>query len=105
MCNLARARGVVLAGTANGTRASGASGRLTGARRLGEGAGMVACQFCGTKNRADASFCNTCGGLLPGATPPAAAAPRAAPATPPQHATGRLPPQSIIAGRYLILKK
>jgi hypothetical protein len=72
---------------------------------------MTACQFCGTKNRSDATYCNSCGGLLSGAVPPRtppqnapASAGTASPTVRPQHATGRLPPQSKIAGRYLILK-
>jgi serine/threonine protein kinase len=65
---------------------------------------MVACQYCGTQNRSDARFCNSCGGLLPGAQPPASTSPSPnGYAT--QHATGRLQPQSRIAGRYLILQK
>ena len=68
---------------------------------------MLTCQYCGTANRADAAYCNTCGGAL---TPGSAAAPTAqatiaaASAAPPGNATGRLPPNFLIAGCYLIEK-
>jgi len=70
---------------------------------------MIACQYCGMQNRADATFCNRCGGLLAGAKPtPAARRPPAPSASPaaraPHHATGRLPLQSLLARRYVILK-
>ena len=70
---------------------------------------MRTCQYCRTENRADATYCNSCGALLPGATPAAAAsavyAGAAAPAAPrPTNATGRLPANFQLRGRYLILK-
>ncbi len=68
---------------------------------------MVTCPHCATENRADATFCNTCGfQLKPGASPAAShAAPSPATApVPALHATGRLAPQSKLRGRYLILK-
>src|SRR5690348_1063604 len=70
---------------------------------------MRTCQYCRTENRADATYCNSCGMLLPGATPAAAAsavyAGAASAATPrPTNATGRLPANFQLRGRYLILK-
>ncbi len=70
---------------------------------------MIACQYCSMQNRADATYCNRCGGLLPGAKPATAARRPPAPSAPtapsaPHHATGRLPLQSLLAGRYVILK-
>lgn len=69
---------------------------------------MIACQFCGTQNRADATYCNSCGGLLPGAKPaaprPQSAPPHLSPTAPTSHKTGSLPAQSRLAGRYVILK-
>jgi tRNA A-37 threonylcarbamoyl transferase component Bud32 len=69
---------------------------------------MIACQYCGVRNRDDARFCNACGGLLPGAKPatPSRAPVPTVPTVPtvPQHATGRLPLQSLLANRYLIFK-
>lgn len=70
---------------------------------------MRTCQYCRTENRADATYCNSCGALLPGATPAAAAtavyAGSAAPAAPrPTNATGRLPANFQLRGRYLILR-
>ncbi|HEX9069919.1 MAG TPA: protein kinase [Ktedonobacterales bacterium] len=63
---------------------------------------MIHCSFCNTENRADAIYCNTCGGLLqPGAAPPRA---YRGPTTLPVHATGQLPSQSLVAGHYLILR-
>lgn len=71
---------------------------------------MQTCQYCGTANRADAAYCNHCGGALgatgsaqttPGASATQAASPIAAP---PGNATGRLPPNFLIAGCYLIEK-
>ncbi len=71
----------------------------------GTASGMIACQNCGTSNRADATFCNTCGMLLPGATAPATGpTPTVASHPTPSHGTGRLPPQSRLAGHYVILK-
>lgn len=70
------------------------------------GIAMVRCQYCGTENRADATFCNNCGGALK----PITASPRPAPApagpahSAPSRGTGRLSPQSLLAGHYLILK-
>lgn len=69
---------------------------------------MQTCQYCGTANRADAAYCNHCGGAL-GATaqptPGASMAQAAAPAAmPPGNATGRLPPNFLISGCYLIEK-
>jgi serine/threonine protein kinase len=67
---------------------------------------MVRCPHCATENRADATFCNTCGFQLkvaPAAspTPPLSASTAPVPAL---HATGRLTPQSKLHSRYLILK-
>jgi serine/threonine protein kinase len=66
---------------------------------------LIACPYCGTQNRSDATYCNNCGGALKSTTPPT---PQPVPQTGaprPQHATGRLPNQSRLAGRYLIGKK
>lgn len=64
---------------------------------------MVKCQHCGTQNRADAAYCNSCGYALKGASVvhPAANAARGRTATP-LHPTGRLPFQSRLAGVYII---
>lgn len=64
---------------------------------------MVTCQHCGTQNRSDATYCNSCGYALKGATVvhPAASAGRAAT---PLHPTGRLPAQSRLAGCYIITR-
>jgi serine/threonine protein kinase len=66
---------------------------------------MVNCQHCGTPNRADATYCNSCGYALKGATVihPAASATRG-PAATPLHPTGRLPAQSRLAGCYIITR-
>jgi tRNA A-37 threonylcarbamoyl transferase component Bud32 len=67
---------------------------------------MVRCPHCATENRADATFCNTCGYLLKAGAAPAGST-AASPSTstaPALHATGRLAPQSKLRGRYLILK-
>ncbi len=64
---------------------------------------MVECQYCRSENRADATYCNACGGLLPGKSAPASAAPSSA-RTSTSNATGRLPPQTRLAGAYLIAK-
>ena len=66
---------------------------------------MVACPYCGTQNRADATYCNNCGGALTSTTPPSSQPPTQTGGPRPQHATGRLPLQSRLAGRYLIGKK
>ena len=70
---------------------------------------MQTCQYCGTANRADAAYCNHCGGALSAtatastrASVTAQAAPTAA--APPSNATGRLPPNFLIKGCYLIEK-
>lgn len=69
---------------------------------------MRSCQYCGTLNRTDATYCNSCGGaLLPAGHSAASQGARStAQATPrPTTATGRLAPQSQLkGGRYLILK-
>jgi serine/threonine protein kinase len=73
---------------------------------------MRTCQYCRTENRADATYCNHCGALLDGSAPhatPSASASAAASAPPGYatrvtNATGRLPPQSTLHNRYLILK-
>ncbi len=69
---------------------------------------MVTCPHCATENRADATFCNTCGFLLKaGAARAASHAASTSASTAPVpalHATGRLAPQSKLRGRYLILK-
>jgi serine/threonine protein kinase len=64
---------------------------------------MVKCQHCGTQNRSDATYCNSCGYALKGATVvhPAASAARGRTAGP-LHPTGRLPAQSHLAGVYII---
>jgi serine/threonine protein kinase len=64
---------------------------------------MVNCQHCGTQNRIDATYCNSCGYALKGATVihPAASASRR-PTAAPLHPTGRLPAQSRLAGVYII---
>jgi tRNA A-37 threonylcarbamoyl transferase component Bud32 len=66
---------------------------------------MVNCQHCGTQNRADATYCNSCGYALKGGTVvhPAASAGRRPTATP-LHPTGRLPGQSRLAGCYVITR-
>jgi serine/threonine protein kinase len=63
---------------------------------------MQTCQYCRTDNRDDAMYCNQCGaalGSVAGAGAPAGP-------TPPRtsNVTGRLPPQSQLRGRYLILQ-
>ncbi len=69
---------------------------------------MLTCPFCGTENRSHATYCNSCGGLLVSgsAAPPhtQTAPPRATQTHAPAHPTGRLPAQTLLAGRYLILK-
>jgi serine/threonine protein kinase len=66
---------------------------------------MVECQYCRTENRADATYCNSCGGLLKGHAPPASANPAPSPArAPTTNATGRLPLHTRLAGSYLIVK-
>ena len=64
---------------------------------------MVKCQHCGTPNRSDAAYCNSCGYALKGASVvhPAASAARGRTASP-LHPTGRLPAQSRLAGVYVI---
>lgn len=66
---------------------------------------MVKCQHCGTSNRVDATYCNSCGYALKGATVvhPAASAARGRTAAP-LHPTGRLPAQSRLAGCYIITR-
>ena len=66
---------------------------------------MVACPYCGTQNRSDATYCNNCGGALKSTTPPSPQPSTQTGGPRPQHATGRLPLQSRLAGRYLIGKK
>ena len=75
------------------------------------GMATVICRYCGTENRADATFCNNCGGALKPIPAPSRPAPAPAPAASPasahptpSNATGRLSPQSLLAGHYLILK-
>jgi serine/threonine protein kinase len=64
---------------------------------------MVKCQHCGTLNRADATYCNSCGYALKGATVVQPAVnPRRGPTASPLHPTGRLPAQSRLAGVYII---
>ncbi|HLZ23505.1 MAG TPA: serine/threonine-protein kinase [Ktedonobacterales bacterium] len=74
---------------------------------------MITCRFCGTSNRADATYCSHCGGALhPVAASSAAGSsvyarsPQASPNAThvPTNGTGRLPPQARLAGRYLVLK-
>ena len=60
---------------------------------------MVTCQYCRTENRADATYCNHCGGTLhPGTTPGGSQGPRTT------NATGRLTPQTQLRRQYLIVK-
>jgi len=49
----------------------------------------MACPNCGTVNRPEARFCNNCATPLRGPTPQ----------------TGMLPPNALLAGRYVILRK
>jgi serine/threonine protein kinase len=66
---------------------------------------MVICQHCGTSNRAGATYCNTCGYALKGATVvQPAVKPRRGPTASPLHPTGRLPAQSRLAGVYTITR-
>ena len=69
---------------------------------------MQTCQYCHTENRDDAVYCNHCGGTLAagGAGSPSISSAATSPAQPPpsRNATGRLPPQAQLRGRYLILK-
>ncbi len=68
---------------------------------------MRTCQYCHTENRADAMYCNHCGAALLAGAPSAAASSTTAAAPPPPrppNATGRLPMQSQLRGRYLILQ-
>ena len=66
---------------------------------------MVKCQHCGTPNRVDATYCNSCGYALKGATVVHPAAnPRRGPTASPLHPTGRLPAQSRLAGVYIITR-
>ena len=64
---------------------------------------MVICRYCRTENRADATYCNNCGGALKPVPAPSVTSPR--PTTPPAaNGTGRLTPQSRLRGRYIILQ-
>src|SRR5215469_1820002 len=70
---------------------------------------MQTCQYCHTENRDDAAYCNHCGGSL--ATGAAGSSTISSAATSPgqppprsNNATGRLPPQAQLRGRYLILQ-
>src|SRR5258708_1068101 len=116
-CNSARGRGVGTAWSISRRRRSATArrGRRDPQFRRRPGSGrMVKCPHCATENRADATFCNTCGLLLKGGAAPRAASqatPSATPATPsphassPTNATGRLAPNAKVRGRYLMLKK
>jgi tRNA A-37 threonylcarbamoyl transferase component Bud32 len=76
---------------------------------------MAKCRYCGTVNPDGSSYCTKCGGAFaaaaaaaarPSAGPAAQPAPpptRAATPTTPHAATGNLPPQSRLNGRYLVL--
>jgi tRNA A-37 threonylcarbamoyl transferase component Bud32 len=91
---------------------------------------MAKCRFCGTANPAGSSYCSHCGGAFavapagrasraaPAAAPkqpaasgaqpaakasPSAAAQTATPAPAPHAATGSLPPQTRLNGRYFVL--
>jgi len=64
---------------------------------------MIACPYCKTQNRADAIYCNTCGGALTATQAGAAHAGATAARRP--VATGQLPPQTFLAGRYIILQR
>jgi tRNA A-37 threonylcarbamoyl transferase component Bud32 len=57
---------------------------------------MATCPYCHTANRADAVFCNMCGGQLKGAS-------SAQPSVAPTNATGRLTPSSRLNVNYEIL--
>jgi tRNA A-37 threonylcarbamoyl transferase component Bud32 len=63
---------------------------------------MQTCQYCRTDNRDDAMYCNQCGAALGSAAGAGASAGPTPPRT--SNATGRLPPQSQLRGRYLILQ-
>jgi tRNA A-37 threonylcarbamoyl transferase component Bud32 len=70
---------------------------------------MAKCRYCGTVNPDGSSYCTKCGGAFaaaaarPSTGPAAQPAPAAAPNTSPHAATGNLPPQSRLNGRYLVL--
>ena len=64
---------------------------------------MIACPYCKTQNRADAIYCNICGGALYATA--AGAARAGAPAARKPVATGQLPPQTFLGGRYVILQR
>ncbi|HEY7983675.1 MAG TPA: serine/threonine-protein kinase [Ktedonobacterales bacterium] len=71
---------------------------------------MAKCRYCGTVNPDGSSYCTKCGGAFAAAAAAAAARPSAGPAAPPpptkaptpHAATGNLPPQSRLNGRYLV---
>ncbi len=65
---------------------------------------MRTCQYCHTENRDDAVYCNQCGASLIGGPPPPLGYSTSTGATRSANATGRLPPQSQLRGRYLILR-
>ncbi|HET9110698.1 MAG TPA: serine/threonine-protein kinase [Ktedonobacterales bacterium] len=83
---------------------------------------MVTCQYCGAKNPNGASFCDGCGAALTTsvaahaqsaaqdqlaaahAARAQATAKQSAVHANPQFGTGRLPPQTMLGGRYLVLK-
>ena len=59
------------------------------------GASFRFCPQCGHSNRQAARFCLRCGRSFQAPPPPAVS----------PYGTGQLPPQTIVAGRYLILKR
>jgi tRNA A-37 threonylcarbamoyl transferase component Bud32 len=72
---------------------------------------MAKCRYCGTVNPDGSSYCTKCGGAFAAAAARPSAGPGAPPAPPraatpnatPHAATGNLPPQSRLNGRYLVL--
>jgi serine/threonine-protein kinase len=64
------------------------------------------CPQCGRANPAGSLFCNGCGAALSATEqPPAAQQPPSQPTPPPFAVTGFLPPQTTLAGRYIILQR
>ncbi|HLY31184.1 MAG TPA: inactive serine/threonine-protein kinase VRK3, partial [Ktedonobacterales bacterium] len=67
----------------------------------GKAGAMIACPYCKTQNRPDAIFCDTCGGALTATAGPA----QGGVAARRPLATGQLPSQTMLAGRYLIMQR
>lgn len=61
---------------------------------------MVTCQHCGTPNRVGATYCNTCGFALQSGAP--GPGPSSATGAHPAYPTGRLAPQTRLAGCYIV---